>query len=364
MAPRRRLAALAALAAATLVASATPALAQLEGRTCVGRHCGRLLGFPVEHCHVRQGGDPGGEQVCWSSRRGDFACELMGFTVNVPCPGVGGLAAGLASQVATSVGGFNVFRTEIRRTATPRAALEGAPAAAAPEEGEPAEGEPEGQPGAAAVLRFGEIRSALEYEDWTLSGVDGETPGARLSWRRELEGGLLVSAAGSYQRAEADGGVSADLASASAALGHTLGDRWRWSVNATASDLSGFLDLRLLGGGAQVWFESYRPDGRVLSGGVTYQLTTVDEPGVDDFQTAGAGVAYGFPIGRRLTVDLDLFAVGILEPDLPDDLFYTGGAELGVYLTPRFGLTAGYRVLEGIDGLDSGTLTLGAGTRW
>jgi hypothetical protein len=348
------------LAVAMLAVSVSPALAQLGGRTCVGRHCGRLLGFPVEHCHVRQGGDPGGEQVCWSSLRGDFACELMGFTVNVPCPGAGGLAAGLASQVATSVGGFNVFRTEIRRTATPRAALEGAPAEPAEE---PAEGEQE-QPGAAAVLRFGEIRSALEYEDWTLSGVDGETPGARLSWRREAEGGRLLSVAGSYQRAEVDGGVSADLLSASAAIGHTLGDRWRWSVNATASDLAGFLDLQLLGGGAQVWFESYSPDGRVLSGGVTYQLTTVDEPGIDDFQTAGAGVAYGFPVGRRLTVDLDLYAVGILEPDLPDDLFYTGGAELGVYLTPRFGLTAGYRVLEGIDELDSGTLTLGAGARW
>ena len=337
------------------LAAAAPAQAQRQGQTCVGRNCGRELGFAVEHCHIRAGGDPNGDQVCWSSLPADFACEQMGFDVNVVCPAAGGLASGLGSLLVTAVGGYNVFRTEIRRTAVARAA------AAAP----PAAGEAPGEEGEGRTrLHIGEIHAALEYEDWTLARVDGDTPGARFSWRREAESGRLLSAAASYQRAEDDNGASADLASASFAAGHDLGDTWRWSVNATASHLSGIVDLNLYGGGAQLYFESSFAGGQVLSGGATYQYTASDESGSEDFQVVGAGIAFGFPLGRRLTLDLDLFAVDVLQPDLADDFFYTAGAELGVYLTPRLGLVAGYRVLEGIDDLTSGTFTLGGSTRW
>lgn len=174
----------------------------------------------------------------------------------------------------------------------------------------------------------------------------------------------MLTAAGSYQQAETDGGVSADLVSASGAVGRTLGDTWRWSVNGTVSNLSGFFELNLYGAGAQLYFENYFSGGQVFSGGATYQFTAIDEAGFENYQTVGAGVAFGTPLGRRLTVDLDLFAVSVVEPDLPDDAFYTAGAELGIYLTPRLGMTFGYRVLEGIDDLDSGTVTLGASTRW
>ena len=344
------------LAGLAALGSAAPAQAQREGQTCIGHNCGRELGFTVEHCHVRPGGDPDGDQICWSSLPADFACEQMGFEVNVVCPAAPGPTSGLGSLLLTAAGGYNVFRTEIRRTAVSRAAA----AAAAPAAGEEPSEEGEGR----SRLHFGEIHAALEYEDWTLAGVKGDTPGARFSWRREAESGRLLSVAASYQRAEADRGASADLASASLAAGHDLGDTWRWSVNATASHLSDVTDLNLYGGGAQLYFESNFAGGQVLSGGATYQYTASDQSGSEDFQVLGAGVAFGFPLGQRLTLDLDLFAIDVLSPDVPDDFLYTAGAELGVYLTPRLGLVGGYRVLEGISDLTSGTFTFGGSTRW
>ncbi len=350
--------ALVSLALAPLLLAIAPQALEAQTEppgTCIGRNCGRDLGFPVEHCHVRQGGDPNGDEICWSRLAADFACEQLGFFVNIPCPLASGedpLAAAFATLAPTAFGGFDVFRAQIRRPATARAAAAAAASAAASASGQDDD------------VHVSEITTALELDSWELAGQDGETLGARFTWQRETETSRLFGAAASHQRAEPDGGDAASLTTVTGNFGHGLGETWKWSVNGTASRLGGALDETLLGGGAQIWFNHVRDDGGVFSGGVTAQLTTSDADNADDVTILGAGASYGLPIGQRFTLDLEVYGVRILDPEVDDDLFFTVGAQLGIYVSPRFGLVFGYRVLEGIDELESGTITFGSSTRF
>ena len=136
-------------------------------------------------------------------------------------------------------------------------------------------------------------------------------------------------------------------------------------VNATVSDFSGLHDDTLLGGSGFLAFSRYSDKGSILSGGVLFQFLSSDtQP--DDVQTVGYGLGFGFPIGNRLALDLEAYGVSILEGELVpgDDSLYTAAGQLSLYLTSRFALMLGYRVLEGIDGLDSQTFTFGGSTRW
>lgn len=337
-----------------------PAAAQ-QGQTCIGRTCGRDMGFPIEHCHIRPGGNPNGNDICWSSLL-DFACENMGYEINIACPaGVGipplvGNAGGISSQLPTALGAQNIFNNQLRTSATPRMAQEEADAAE----------EQESDSGSGGAVHFSQMTTALEQDSWDFAGAEGETLGARFDWRRETETGMLWGAAASYQQAEPDVGDSTDLINGSVSFGHRIGESiWKWSASATVSHFSGLVDDTLYGGSGQLSFDKGFDNGAVLSGGVVGQYLLSDsDGGDDDVQTLGYGLAYGFPLGQRFALDFDAYGVSILEPDIQDDNFYTFGAMLTAYLSQRFGLTLGYRILEGIDELDSDTLTFGVSTRW
>lgn len=321
-----------------------------RGPTCIGRTCGRALGFRIEHCHRRPGADPHSSDVCWAATF-DGACEALGYTVPVDCPrgGTLGLAAAgqTASSLPTAVGGFSIFSQQILHGLEPRPPAAG--------------GDGEGEGGA----YFSEVTTSVERDAWSFAGRDGETTGARFTWRREGEQGLILGAAGSYLRAAPARGESEVLSSASGSAGSLIGaSAFRWSVNATASRLSGLLDLTLYGGGAQLYFNRELARGAAFNGGLTVQYSATDEQGFEDVTVAGGGLSYGLPLGRRLTANLEAYAVTVLEPRVEDDLFYTLGAQLGLYLSPRLSLTLGYRLLGGIAGLESDTLTFGGSTRF
>jgi hypothetical protein len=318
---------------------------------CVGVNCG-LSQLQGSHCHsVNAQGNQ-----CWDEF--DDTCEAIpGFSVmrgeaavcavgGTPGIGIGGT---IAAQAATAFGGYTQFRSQVARSAAPR--ISEVRQAAEAEEG--------------SAFHFSEIVAALEQEQWDLFGAEGETNGLRLGWNRQTETGVLFGASGSYQEAEPDFGGSTKLLNANLNVGHTLGPIWKWSAGVNLSDISGDVDNQLYGAGAQIHFANYFDNGHVFSGGLITQWNAADDDAFDqDIITAGAGIAYGLPLGERFTLDLDGYAINVLDPEVPDDLFYLIGAQLGVYLSPRLALNLGYRVLEGLDGLDSGTITLGAAHRW
>ncbi|HUF77839.1 MAG TPA: hypothetical protein VMR44_02865 [Thermoanaerobaculia bacterium] len=369
---------LTALAVSTLLA--LPSFGQQrQGEICIGRFCGLERGFEARHCHLRPGGDPAGDDYCWSSLPADFACEELGYTVNAICPEPAALTGPVGQQLLT-LAGYGQFRSQIVRPATARMAARDLMAAAAAA-GEAADGDGDDEDGEEADdaaedgeedgadryrIPLSEITTALEYESWELGGLDGETTGIRFDWLRETETGILLGAAASYQDASPDGGDSTGLLNGQLSVGHTLGagaTAWSWGAFGTVSDVSGPVDDTLVGGGARLAFARYFAGGQVLSGGILGQYQTSDEL-EDDLINFGAGAAYGFPLGERFALDFELYAVNVIEPEIDDDTFFTGGGMFSVYFSPRFTLTLGARVLEGIDELDSLTYSLGSSTRF
>ena len=363
----------------SLVAALALAL-PAEAVICIGRTCGADMGFPIEHCHIRPGDSLDTDEVCWSSEL-DFACEELGFEQAILCPtaadGPVGGVAGAVGQQGVVLSGYNQFRSQIVRPATARMAERDAAAEAEEEgegedgegeagEGEDGEGE-EGEEEAGYGVHLSEISTALEYEDWELGGLPGETVGLRFDWLRETATGVLVGASASYQDASPDQGESTELLNGQLSFGHTLGGggdtEWSWAAFGTVSDISGPVSDTLFGGGARIGFARYFPGGQVFSGGVLGQYQTADELD-DDLVNVGAGAAFGFPVGQRFALDFEAYAVSIVEPDVADDSFYTGAGMFSVYFSPRFTLTLGARVLEGIEDLDSITYTLGSSTRF
>lgn len=354
------------LSAAAVLALARPADAVI----CIGRTCGADMGFPIEHCHIREGDSPDTDEVCWSSEF-DFACEERGFVVPIFCPTaagepVGGVAGAIGQQ-GVVLSGYNQFRSQIVRPATARMAERDAAAAEGEEDGEEGEDGEEDDEDAGYGIHLSEITTALEYEDWELAGLQGETVGLRFDWLRETATGFLVGASASYQDASPDQGESTELINGQLSFGHTLGGggetEWSWAAFGTVSDISGIVSDTLLGGGARIGFARYFAGGQVLSGGVLGQVQTADELD-DDLINVGAGAAFGFPVGQRFALDFEAYVVNVVEPEVVDDTFYTGAGMFSVYFSPRFTLTLGARVLEGIDDLDSVTYTVGSSTRF
>lgn len=349
------------LLAAILALSFPAILFGQQGQTCIGRFCGREMGFDAEHCHIRPGGDVDGDDYCWSSLPFDLACEDLGYTVNLPCPqGAAefpGLGAGLVSLSPSLLGGYDTFRSEIRTGAVSRAAAEESGAEESEEEAA----------AASRSLRFSTITTALEHEQWELAGADGDTTGLRLDWERQTEAGWIWGVAGSYQDANPDRGQSTQLARGQFNLGRIFAaddaSEWKWTLHGTVADVSGGVSDTLFGGGGSLAYRRYASNGHVFSAGLLAQVQTSDDLD-DDVQTVGAGLGYGFPIAQRLTLDFELFGTTLLDDVVEEDTFYTAAALLGVYLSPRFALTVGTRTLQGIDDLDSTTFTLGTSTRF
>lgn len=375
-----------ALAIVFAAIASAPAAAQdlcqteFQGQCCLGANCGEALtaasgGEVTYHCHSV---NAQGVQ-CWDIAP-DFditfeACNgIPGFNLQeipvlgavatqvVPVTAVSCEAAGVggatADQQLIGIGGYDIFRSQIRRVARPRIVRES----------EESEVEAEAEGGAGS--HFSEMTTSVEMASWELRGISGETPGGRFAWRRQSESGSLLGLSASYQDAEPDFGEPSELLNTSFSYGHTLGSYWTWSLSGTYSDLSGPVDDTLLGGSCVIGFSNYTDSGTVVSGGVVLQYLDSDRL-QDDLQTAGYGFAFGFPIGRRLALDLEGYGVSILDGGVPiiegeplDDNFYTAAAMLSIYATPRFAVTLGYRTLEGLGELDSESFTFGASTRW
>lgn len=335
---------------------ALPSFGQQLGETCIGRFCGLDRGYQARHCHIRPGGDPDGNDYCWSSLPADFACEQLGYTVNLACPLGADAGVGAVGQQIAVLSGYNQFRSQIVRPATARMA----------EEDLRAEAEEDDEDEERSGLHLSEISTALEYEDWELAGQEGETVGIRFDWLRETETGMLWGASASYQDASPERGESTELLNGQLSIGHILGSaptEWSWAAFGTVSDVSGPVEDTLLGGGVRFSFAHYFEGGPVLSGGLLAQYQTADQA-EDDLINLGTGLAYGLPLGRRFALDFELYYVTVYEPDVVDDSFFTGAGMFSVYLSPRFTLTLGARVLEGVEGLDSITYTLGSSTRF
>lgn len=334
-------------AVAVIGLSAEPAHAQ----TCIGFNCGPTVLMcctmnPSNHCRENNQGTE-----CWDAIGGAAACEAMGFVNQCSfAPPIS--QGGDATLAPTALGGFNTFRTQILSSATSRAKQDAAR-------------QDQAEAGREGGGVFTDIITSLERDDWTFQGTDGETNGIRFGWRRQGERGGLFGFSASYQESDPDQGESSELLSGTVNFGHTIGSSrlWKWSIFGTVNDISGPASDTLLGGGGQIYFNRYFESGSVFSGGVLYTYQTADKL-QDDPQTVGYGLAYGFPIAQRFALDLDAFGVTIIDPDVQDDFFYTLSGIFSIYFTPRFTLNLGYRVLEGIDGLDSDTLTIGSSSRW
>lgn len=306
---------------------------------CIGQGCG--FGRVGWHCH---GVDRTGEE-CWDEF--DNACEPVGFPASA-C-GIQGFTPGTLGPTLT--GGQNHFLNEIRQPALPPIVRE----ALAERPGEDEE----------TVAHFSEVLASVERENWEFTGgLDGTTDGARIGWLRQGRGGGMFGLNGSYQRSEADiGGDESSLANLNLVFGHAFGRSrvWKLSFNATGSRLETLADEAFLyGGGLKVYFNKFLRGGFVISGGVSGQFQTSDDIG--EHGMVGYGVAFGFPLGRRMAIDLDAYGASIVEPE--SDSFVTGGIQWSVYFTPRFGLAVGYRTVGGIEGFDSSTFTIGTGARW
>ena len=381
---QRRSTAFSGILAAAWLAAASSAQTQPEScllqdgqqLCCLGTNCGLELVPPFPearfHCHSV---DAAGVQ-CWDlllSDDGELFDEgscnrIPGFSLLLgdngaaeatSCDDAGDLGAE-ASLLLDRVGGYNLFRTRIRRTARPRLATESAGAARRDRDASSEDEADDSDDGAAS---FAEMTTSIELEDWTFRGIGGETPGVRFGWRRQSETGHLFGLSASYQDADPDFGAGSRLITAHLDYGHTLGPIWTWSLGATLSDFSGLVDATQVGAAGLLGFNRYTRRGSVFSGGLVIQYLD-DDTRPEALGVAGSGLAYGFPIGRRLTLDIEGYAVSIWEGELVDDSFYTLAGMLSVYATPRFALTLGYRRLEGIADLDSDSYTFGASTRW
>ncbi len=321
---------------------------------CLGINCG--AGRDGWHCHTQN--TLGVE--CWDAE--DNNCEeISGFSRSeAQSCGADGVAVGVAGAIANQIptlGGLNTFQGQIRKTAVSRQESEQAAETETSSE--------ETEEKAAGVVFISEMTSSLENEQWEYLGTKGDTLGINLGWQHQSEGGHLWGVSGSYQEAKPESGPTFELVNTSFNYGRALGasETWKWSVSATASDLSGAVEETFLGGGGQIYFNKYYDNGAVLSGGAIVQYQTGDEF-VDVLKTVGCGIAYGFPVGQRFALDFEGFGATFLDTDLEADTFFTLGTMFSIYFTPRFSLTLGYRVLEGIDELDSDTITLGSSTRW
>ena len=312
---------------------------------CIGNGCGIGRG-PSWHCHSI---NSSGVQ-CWD--HADNSCESQaGFAVasGAQVCSVGGGAGGVVGSQLPTVGGVTIFKTQIQTLAVPRSL-------AGEVSGEADEGEEGGG-------FFGQLTAAYEVEDWDVGGLEGETTGLLFGYNRQSEGGGLFGFGGSYQEAEPDFGSTSELMNANLTFGHTLGETWKWGASAVYNDISGFVDDSFVGAAGHLSFNNYQPSGSVFSGGVIAQFLTADKLD-EDLQTVSLGLAYGVPIAQRMSVDFDAYYTTILEPDTDDDSFFNLGGTFSYYFSSRFGLTLGYKVLEGLSNVDSSTITLGTSTRW
>lgn len=311
---------------------------------CIGNNCGVGRG-PSWHCHSI---NSSGVQ-CWD--HSDDSCESQpGFSTasGAQVCSVGGGGA-VGSQLPT-LGGVTIFKTTIQTLAVPRSLAGDVSGVAG-----------EGQGGGGA--HFAQLTTAAELESWDIGGFEGETTGLMFGYNKQNEGGRIVGFGASYQEAEPDVGTSSELMNLNISYGHTLGETWKWGVSGVYNDLSGLFDDTFMGGAAHLSFNSYQPNGSVLSGGVIAQFLTADTA-PDDYQTVSVGLAYGIPIAQRMAVDFDAYYTSVLEPDTANDSFFNLGGTLSYYMSSRFGLTLGYKVLEGLDNFDSSTITLGTSSRW
>ena len=346
---------------AVLAALGAPLDAVAAPSFCIGGAdvCGST-GFQI--CHLREGGVPVSGDICWSAPN-DQECRRLQYVLTVACPAVAGgpaaaqLGSG-SSLIASAIGGFNIFYSQIaRRAVTRQAAADLAAAAAAESAG--AAGEKQQR------SHFTDIVTAYEREQWKLDGDNGHTDGVRFGWQRQGESGGLYGLSGSYQRSLPDGASSTSLFNANLDGGRSFGGDgiWKATVHGAFSDFTGATSQTLYGGGGQLYFNKSFEGGAIFSGGVILQYLGGNHL-PENVQTVSYGLAYGFPLGQRFAVDLDAFGAHILKPSLTDENFYTLGGMLSAYLTSHFSLTLGYRALEGIHGLTSNTFTLGASSRW
>ena len=323
-----------------------------EADFCVGRNCGPTELGPEAHCHAQN--DQGNQ--CWDEL--DNTCEnVPGFEGLGPasCLLEAPTEAGLSGQQNLVLSGYNQFRTQVLQPATSRA--EERDLEAAEEEAAEDDDEDDGRP----LAYLSQITTALEYEDWELAGNPGETVGARFGWSRQAESGFTLGASASYQDSSPDRGESSQLFNGQFSFGQgfATGDTdWSWAAFGSFSDVSGPASDTLIGGGARIAFTRHLDGGMVLSGGALAQYQRSDEL-EDDPINIGAGAGFGMPLGDRFALDFELYAVNVIEPEVDDDFFYTGAGMFSIYFSPRFALTLGARLLEGIDDLDSITYTVG-----
>lgn len=364
---------------------------------CTGPGCG--AGVPAYSCHSVSTANV----QCWGrnlqGELGPFnACELVpGFRLTEIPGGEAPTATACFGVVAGSsvndrllrgIGGYTLFESQILRRAQPRIARETAATReeaddeTTPDEESALESETEDSEAAATAAVFADISTTLEAGNWDFRSFEGDAAGLRLFWTREGETGRTFGVSGSYQESDPDFGESTRLLNGNLSFGHTVGASASWGVNATVSDFSGIVDDTLIGASGFLAFSRYSDSGSVFSGGVLFQYLSSDRA-TEDVQTVGYGAGFGLPVGKRLALDVEVYGVSILEtyriplpaliqdgesvlqPDLvSDDSFFTAGAQVSFYITPRFAVMLGYRVLEGIDDLDSQTFTFGGSTRW
>lgn len=314
---------------------------------------------------------------CWSP---DDGCEVAaGFSRErdgaLPCPLR--LSSFPGSGLIAVIGGREVLHEGFpprRPGAQTRSTqgLEGAPPRPSP-----------GPRNEAAGAHFDAVTTTLEREDWSFADTRGKTWGAAVAWLRETATGHRFSAEVSAQRAEPRAeprgepklGAEAELVHVAVGYGHRLElpgrlselEAW-WGVAAQGTQL----DLGAAGadgtgrfGGATAHLAAARTfvSGGRLAGAVVLQGNTGDDLG-EDLTSVGLGAAYDLPIGRRVLVQLEVFAVRLMGSAASEDEFAHLAALGTWFASERFALTLGYRTLEGVAGLESATVTLGASRRF
>jgi|CXWL01.1.fsa_nt_gi hypothetical protein len=336
------------------------------GELCLGVDCGRDK--ESYRCHSI---DARGVE-CWSP---DDGCErAAGFSREREgarrCPlRVASFPGGGLTRV---LGGWSVLDGPGARAASARADRSPAPIPS-PEGGTGLEGERGGG-------HFDAVTTTVEREDWTLPAARGETWGAAVSWLRETASGRRFSAEASAQRSEPTDRPAAELVHGAVGFGHSLAPPprlpaleawWGVAVEAAELDEGGFeggglgaiAPRRFAGASAHLGVGRSFASGRRVAGAVVFQILTGHDLG-DDLATVGLGGAWDLPLGSRFLLEIEAFGVEILTPDQPEDRFVHLSALGTWFASPRFALTLGYRTLEGLSGLDSRTVTLGASRRF
>lgn len=334
--------------------AAAPAAAEF----CLGPGCG--IGKPGYTCHSV---DAAGVE-CWSP---DGDCELApGFSRGRdgagPCALV--LDAFPGSGLAEVLGGRRVLHGRAPGAPAPGQA----PAPAPPGADDPAAADEQGGGPSA------EVTTTLEREVWSTSLERGDAWGLAVGWLRETESGRRFGVDLSARRATPDTQESRDLVHLALGYGQRLAPISRvpglqawWGVDLTGTTFeeagdTGLEPRRFLGGSAHLAAARDFASGHRLVGVAVLEGATGHDLG-RDLTSLGLGAAYDLPIGQRLLLELELFDVRVLTPELDDDHFTQVAGLVTWFVSPRFALTLGYRILEGVPGVESSTVTLGSSRR-